>query len=231
MKLYDNDSHRDAFTELVYDLLNDDPTWDRANQIIESFDGAPAVEVPDTTLGGTYVNIEWLKRAEAELKKYKELAQRPQGGPCDAAIEIVKPTTHTYLKPCRICGNTEVIYEKYRHDAGPRWRCWCTKCLACIDPGWAQSQSAIRDIWNQEPQNDPLTLDQLREMDGEPVFIVHNEYGKGWCIIDWHGVNKSWFYFSKTGTAEGMTAVPVTAEPYGETWLAYRRKPEGGCQT
>ena len=75
-------------------------------------------------------------------------------------------------------------------------------------------------------KNEPLTLDELREMDGEPAFITHRKYGKGWCIIDWHGVNKSWTYFSKTGTAEGMTATPVTAETYGEDWLAYRRKPK-----
>lgn len=81
MKLYDNDSYRDTFTEEVYNALSDDPTWDRANRIIDSFDSAPSVEVPDTTLGGTYVNVEWLRRTEAELKKYKELAAHPYGGP------------------------------------------------------------------------------------------------------------------------------------------------------
>ncbi len=75
-------------------------------------------------------------------------------------------------------------------------------------------------------KNEPLTLEELREMDGEPVFITHSRHGKSWCIIDWHGVNKSWFYFSKTGTAEGMTAVPVAAATYGGYWLAYRHKPE-----
>lgn len=60
MKLYDNDSHHDTFTELVYDLLSDDPTWDRANQIIESFDSAPAVEVSDTIINkpGIYVKTQ-----------------------------------------------------------------------------------------------------------------------------------------------------------------------------
>ncbi len=220
MKLYDNDSHRDTFTELVYDLLNDDPTWDRANQIVESFDSAPAVEVPDTTLGGTYVNIEWLKRTEAELKKYKELAQRPQGGPCDATIEIVKPVegdAHTYLKPCRICGNTEIVYEKYQHGAGPRWRCWCTKCLACIDPGWAQSQSAVRDIWNQEPPNDPLTLEELQGMEGEPVWVKHCN-GEEWVTVHWDYV----------GRITTSYKACLFDHEYGETWLAYRRKPEGG---
>lgn len=50
MKLYDNDSYRDTFTEAVYSLLSDDPMWDRANQIIDLYDSATAVEVPDSTL-------------------------------------------------------------------------------------------------------------------------------------------------------------------------------------
>ena len=39
MKLYDNDAYRDEFMEGVYSLLNDDPTWNRANAIIDLFDG------------------------------------------------------------------------------------------------------------------------------------------------------------------------------------------------
>ena len=74
--------------------------------------------------------------------------------------------------------------------------------------------------------NDPLTLEELREMDGDPVFIVSKRYGNGWCIVQWHGVSKSWMYFSRTGTAEGMTATPITAREYGDDWSAYRRKPE-----
>lgn len=77
-------------------------------------------------------------------------------------------------------------------------------------------------------QNNPLILEELREMDGEPVFIVSKRYGNGWCIVQWHGVSKSWMYFSRTGTAEGMTATPITAREYGDDWIAYRRKPEEG---
>ncbi len=44
MKLYDNDSYRDEFMNGVYALLSSDPTSDRANQIIDLFDLAPAVE-------------------------------------------------------------------------------------------------------------------------------------------------------------------------------------------
>lgn len=44
MKLYDNDSYRDEFMNGVYALLSSDPTSDRANQIMDLFDLAPAVE-------------------------------------------------------------------------------------------------------------------------------------------------------------------------------------------
>lgn len=44
MKLCDNDAYRDEFMALVYGLLMNDETNDRANQIIGAFDSAPEVE-------------------------------------------------------------------------------------------------------------------------------------------------------------------------------------------
>lgn len=55
-KLYDNDAYFDEFKDGVYDLLADDPTWDRANQIIDLFLSAPEVEtvpVDDITIDHT----------------------------------------------------------------------------------------------------------------------------------------------------------------------------------
>lgn len=49
MKLYDNDEYREDFMALVYDLLYNDGTNDRANQIIDAFDMAPAVEAEPLT--------------------------------------------------------------------------------------------------------------------------------------------------------------------------------------
>ena len=77
------------------------------------------------------------------------------------------------------------------------------------------------------PPNEPLTLEQMREMDEVPIYVVTEKRGKGWCILSWHGVNKSFTFFSKTGTSEGMTAVPLSASTYGDRWLAYRRPPKG----
>ena len=77
------------------------------------------------------------------------------------------------------------------------------------------------------PPNEPLTIEQLREMNETPIYVVTEKYGSGWCILNWHGVNKSYTYFSRTGTPEGMTATPLSAKTYGDLWIAYRRSPEG----
>ncbi len=69
--------------------------------------------------------------------------------------------------------------------------------------------------------NEPMTLEQLREMDGEPVWIVdvgpHKWYGPGWAIVDRDNC--------LVRTVKNWNA--VFFESYGERWLAYRRQPEG----
>lgn len=100
-----------------------------------------------------------------------------------------------------------------------------------VNKGLNIARSAIRNpdaIPTLTPPNEPLTLDELREMDGGPIYVTTKNYGDGWCILNWHGVNKSYTYFSRTGTSEGMTATPLSAKTYGDLWLAYRRPPEGG---
>lgn len=80
------------------------------------------------------------------------------------------------------------------------------------------------------PPNEPLTLEQLREMDGEPVWVTSaRERGNipsRWVLFA--GVSKSKrnsdvFVFATTGgIGQGYEAVN-----YGKTWNAYRRPPEG----
>ena len=69
--------------------------------------------------------------------------------------------------------------------------------------------------------NEALTLEQLREMDGEPVWFVdiggRNWYGPGWAIVDREN--------NLVRTVKNWN--PVFFEKYGERWLAYRRPPEG----
>ena len=70
--------------------------------------------------------------------------------------------------------------------------------------------------------NDPLTLEELREMDGEKIFIRY---------INGFYSDEDGAYFGKfeqlVRECEGaLTACELPLEHYGKTWLAYRRKLE-----
>ena len=49
---------------------------------------------------------------------------------------------------CPFCGSEDVVYERYLHTAGYRWRVVCTSCMASIDPGHAQQRSTVQRMWN-----------------------------------------------------------------------------------
>ena len=74
------------------------------------------------------------------------------------------------------------------------------------------------------PPNEALTLDELREMDGEPVWLK--------CLkpsqytdppVKWRILEKS--ITGKFGIWNGDCA--LIERTYGVDWLAYRRPPEG----
>ena len=64
---------------------------------------------------------------------------------------------------------------------------------------------------------EPLTLDELRKMDGEPVWVqfLHNKIGY-WYLIDCH--NSEFIRFYRSGF--------LIIGEYGKNFLAYRQKPE-----
>ena len=76
---------------------------------------------------------------------------------------------------------------------------------------------AISTLRQQEhDRNEPLTLDELRQMNGEPVWVQSPgvpEYGR-WAIVEGVGENCLFLHDDFTG------------HDYGKTWLAYRQKPE-----
>ena len=64
-------------------------------------------------------------------------------------------------------------------------------------------------------KNDPLTLDELRQMDGEPVWVNHYNGGE-WVTVHWNRYDH---------ISTSFKAV-LRSEEYGGRWLAYRQKPE-----
>ena len=76
--------------------------------------------------------------------------------------------------------------------------------------------AALRQQETTTNRNEPLTLDELRKMDGEPVWVQSPgvpEYGR-WAIVE--GVGENCLFLHDD----------FTCHDYGKTWLAYRQKPE-----
>ena len=71
------------------------------------------------------------------------------------------------------------------------------------------------------PPNEPLTLEELREMNEEPVWIQNlEEPAKSqWRLLYWDR--------EKYLVLQGISVRGYLLEEYGESWLAYRRPPEG----
>ena len=81
---------------------------------------------------------------------------------------------------------------------------------------------ALEDVPDKDVEkNEPLTLDELRKMDGEPVWVEFQD-GSGGC---WGLVHIT--MFNHVVFANGLYCT-VGKPYYGKTWLAYRQKPEEG---
>ena len=74
------------------------------------------------------------------------------------------------------------------------------------------------------PPNAPLTLEELRKMDGEPVWTAALDGGVSrWAFVsaDFEVVRH---YTTRRGVA--CDVIGRNFKTYGRRWLAYRRKPE-----
>ena len=91
-------------------------------------------------------------------------------------------------------------------------------------------KSVIRDAFTLalaalQPSNEPLTLEELREMDGEPVWIVEQPDWGHWELSadaeDYLADRDQDFYGLKHDDPAGRYGLHVLG------WLAHRRPPEG----
>ena len=92
------------------------------------------------------------------------------------------------------------------------------------DPEMAEAHrvaiSALRQKERFGEANKTLTLDELRQMEGQPVYIVENtEY---WAIVN--SFDQAGVYLLSYGNPDDYGYFGL----YGKTWLAYRQKPEEG---
>lgn len=96
----------------------------------------------------------------------------------------------------------------------------------CYVHGCAVLRAAVgrlEELTAPQP-NDPLTLEQLREMDGEPVWCEseHRPDGSGWFLVDASALQPH--EFIAIGRERGIPCAGIDTG----YWLAYRHKPEEG---
>lgn len=128
------------------------------------------------------------------------------------------------LKPCPFCGG-EAAQRDFTEPFVNGW-VGCQKCHCFINWVKGGKPEAVA-VWNRRaaPENKELTLEQLRQMDGEPVFVASpgaEEYGH-WVIVA--GVDDT------DGDKTLYCSGDFTCRDYGSVWLAYARKPEGSEKT
>ena len=126
----------------------------------------------------------------AQAEKDGRLAVLPDAKYTDADGE------KALQKAMWVCGNTNNPVTRYTADA--------------------IAEKLCREARDENP---PLTLEELREMDGEPVCIAPVDGGPyTWMLVDTK--------YEVCREAHGGLAV---FENLGKTWVAYRHKPENGA--
>ena len=128
--------------------------------------------------------------------------------------------------------NTPDGQATYHYDIDPYWNMFQVPELPNA-PEWdghTPAQAIERLSTLAQPENNPLTLDELRQMEGEPAFVTPINLHEWICNPmdgkpEWGMVRKSWVRIWRSETAD-LTHTDFDFEDYGKTWRAYRHKPE-----
>ena len=91
---------------------------------------------------------------------------------------------------------------------------YCSKC------GGFFKQATVMEC---NDLNEPLTLDELRKMDGEPVWVVYDDDAGMWALVE--VCEESIFLTNNLG---GRTEYADDAELEDDGLTVYRQKPEEG---
>ena len=98
----------------------------------------------------------------------------------------------------------------------------CKSCPLCQSDKTRHKQDHFRDLTKKV---EPLTLDELRRMDGEPVWCEIYIKGQSPFYGIVHGENVTGFI---PGDDKPSNLAITNVGAYGLAWLAYRQKPEEG---
>ena len=111
-----------------------------------------------------------------------------------------------------------------REDAIEAIKCnWPDSRSTMRREGLDMAVKALEDVTVKDVgKNEPLTLDELRKMDNQPVWIEdvgeYKWHGSGWASVD----------LEHCLVRKASNGNPVFFERYWKGWVAYRQKPEEG---
>ena len=132
--------------------------------------------------------------------------------------EIERAMSNTIL-PCPFCGGEADIEEIPGSPFTNEPYMWAVGCKDCNIGWYEETKEESIAAWNRraQPENKPLTLDELKQMDGEPVWVMHQDgSGARWGIVQ--------------DTEYGLCAVVDDDTAYWFTdvcgTIAYRSKPK-----
>ncbi len=153
----------------------------------------------------TQIKLAIMGKSLAEIKEF-------EGVSINRMIELTQAEKDERLVVLPDAKYTDADGEKALQKA--MWTCGNTNNPVTRYTADAIAEKLCREARDKNP---PLTLEELREMDGEPVWIIPMRGSGGFCT--WMLVDAE---YELCREAHGEMAV---FENCGKTWLAYRRKP------
>jgi Lar family restriction alleviation protein len=126
------------------------------------------------------------------------------------------------LKKCPFCGGEADIEEIPGSPFTDEPYTWGVGCKECNIGWYEETKEESIAKWNRraQPENMPLTLDELRQMDGEPVYFIRLDDDGDMRWAEWR------LLLVQGDTIQGFKGEPSEwIEDYGKTWIAYRQKP------
>ena len=137
----------------------------------------------------------------------------------------IERTMMDNLLPCPFCGGEATISDGGYSGEKFLARCRELSCPAASGFIRKTHDEAIA-AWNRraQPENKPLTLDELKQMDGEPIWVVTLEGTDEprWGIVVSAGKRGIDLICVLNGAPSSKLA---DFDLYNYTWLAYRNKP------
>jgi Lar family restriction alleviation protein len=127
------------------------------------------------------------------------------------------------LKACPFCGGKAEVIRQWKSEEGTGKNIWI-RCKNCgVETVRYDTDKEAAAKWNRRaaPENKPLTLEQLRQMKGQPVYCIgqtrFDVHFDGWKVVAKNNLTADVIRFTDN------TDFP--AKVYGERLLAYACKP------